>query len=277
MFKVTLKSSLLAACLACTAVMAQADPVVFDRGLPTANLNNGAGANRSNVAWGFGDNSPRAAYYSGDDFTLAAGQWKISTLRTWAVIGGVANLSPTLIADRYSSISLYGGSGTTLTNLMSGATAGNSTNNPNITITQVHYAGNLDYDSFGTPLNIFEIDFNNLNWIVNGGVSQNFSVAGVDNPSETAFRPFFMHASNAGLGGAAAAGADNLYSAYFDNGVGGLNFDSQINSLGNGWDKSSDINVQIEASVVPEPAPMALFGVALAGLAASRRKRAAKQ
>lgn len=274
MFKAALKSSILAAALALTAVVAQADPVVFDRGLPVSNLNDAAGPSRSNVAWGVGEQSP--AGYVGDDFKLGTGQWNISTLRVWAVIGRTDALSSTLIADRYSSISLYGGSGTTLTNLMSGNTVGNSTDNANITIKQVQYTGSLNYESFGNQLNIFEIDFNNLNWLVDGDILQNFSVAGVDNSSDTTFRPFFMHASNAALGGAPAQGADDRYNDYVANG-GVLDFVGVENSNGNGWDKSSDINVQIEASAVPEPASMALFGFAFVGLAASRRKRAAKQ
>lgn len=276
MFKTILKTCATALILASAA--AHAAPIVFDRGLPVevANLNNAAGANRSNVAWGFNPYQGNT-YYAGDDFTLAAGTWTISTLRVWAVIGPTSNTSPTLIADRYSSIALYGGSGTSLTNLMSGNTVDNSTDNPSISITKVQYSGGMTYEgTTGTPLNIYEIDFNNLNWTVTGGTLQHFSVAGVDNPSDQTFQPFFMHASNAALGGAPADGADNLYAAYVQNGT-VLDFDSQINSNGDGWDKSSDINVQIEASAVPEPASMALFAVALAGFGVARRQRGAKR
>lgn len=274
MLKTILKASVLMAALTIGA-SAQAAPVVFDRGLPTANLNNVAGANRSNVSWGYGANQP--AYYSGDDFTLGAGQFKIDTLRVWATIGPASSTSSTLIADRYSSITLFGGSGTTLTNLMSGNTVGNSTDNANINITKVQYSNATHYDSFGTDINIFEIEFTNLNWLVDGALTQYFSVAGLDNAGEAAFRPFFMHASNSGLGGAPAAGADDRYAAFFANGLGGLEFDSAQDSNGNGWDKSSDINVQIEAIEVPEPASLALFGAALAGLSAARRKRVAQR
>ena len=51
--------------------------LVFDRGLPTANLNNAAGANRSNVAWAFdGD------YITGDDFSFGTvgEKWLLSLI-----------------------------------------------------------------------------------------------------------------------------------------------------------------------------------------------------
>lgn len=278
MFKAILKSTLIATTLAAAATVANAAPVVFDRGLPTANLNDTSGAARSNVSWGYGAWSP--TYYSGDDFTLSAGsQWKIDTLRVWATIGRNSALSPSLIAERYSSISLYGGADATLVNLMSGNTVGNGTDNANITISQVHYVDGSDYDSFGNQLNLFQFDFHNLNWVVDGGVTQYFSVAGVDNASEATYRPFFMHASNAALGGPHADGADDRYAAFYDNGAGGLTFDGLENSgaVNGGWDKSSDINVQVEATKVPEPASIALFGAALLGLCASRRKRGAKR
>lgn len=270
-----LKRLLLATSVALSAALsgtAVAVPiVVVDRGLPTANLNDAAGANRSNVAWGFGAWTP--TYYSGDDFMLGTGTWLIDTIRTWAVIGLTSALSSTIIADRYSSIALYGGSGPNLTNLMSGNTVGNSTDNPNISISLVTYQGGATYQSGANNLNIFEVAFNNLNWVVAGNVLQYFSVAGVDNPAETPYRPWFMHASNAALGGVAADGADDFYSAFYVNGA-FLAFDSTFSSLGNGWDKSSDINVQVEASRIPEPASLALLGLGLAGLAATRRRKA---
>jgi hypothetical protein len=265
-----IRSSLAAVMLTAITGSAMAAPVVYDRGLPTANLNDAAGANRSNVAWGFDQNTP--AFYAGDDFTLGAGTYRIDTVRTWAVIGGVGNTSPTLIADRYSSIALYGGSGPNLNQLMSGNTVGNGTNNANISITKVQYAGGADYESFGNELNLYEVTFSNLNWVVDGSVQQFFSVAGVDNAADAVFRPWFMSASNAALGGSPADGADDLYSAFFDNG-GTLAFDSTFSSLGNGWDKASDINVQIEAERLPEPGSLLLFGLGLIGLTAARRTR----
>lgn len=254
----------------CAPIMAA--PIVVDRGLPSANLNDAAGLNRSNVAWGFGDNTPGPAYYSGDDFTIGTGMYLIDTIRTWAVIGRSSALTSTIVADRYSSISLYGGSGPSLVNLMSGNTVGNSTNNLNISISLVTYQGGATYQNGGNDFNMFEITFNNLNWLVDGSVKQYFSVAGVD-IADQFYDPWFMHASNAALGGSPADGADDLYSAFYANGA-TLAFDSTFSSLGNGWDKASDINVQIEATEVPEPTSLALVALAVLGAAGASRRKA---
>ncbi|MBK6722144.1 MAG: hypothetical protein IPG58_02350 [Acidobacteria bacterium] len=60
--------------------------LVFDRGLPTANLNNAAGANRSNVAWAFdGD------YITGDDFSFGTvGEKWLITKNPWMEHSGYA-------------------------------------------------------------------------------------------------------------------------------------------------------------------------------------------
>ncbi len=55
--------------------------VIFDRGLPTINLNNAAGANRSNVSW----QSTPGGSFVGDDFTIGTiGQtFVINSLTVW--------------------------------------------------------------------------------------------------------------------------------------------------------------------------------------------------
>ena len=47
--------------------LASGGSLVVDRGLPTANLNNAAGADRSNVAWSNGND-----WVSGDSFTVGS-------------------------------------------------------------------------------------------------------------------------------------------------------------------------------------------------------------
>ena len=59
-----------------------ADTMVVDRGLPTTNLNNAAGSNRSNVGWA---DTPAYDFY-GDTFTLPGGGgsvYTVHTIRTW--------------------------------------------------------------------------------------------------------------------------------------------------------------------------------------------------
>ena len=61
---------------------------------------------------------------------------------------------------------------------------------------------------------------------------------------------WFNHASNAELSGAPQDGADG---AMLQFGAGG-NFEGAVDSNGNGWDKSSDINVQVFAHRATEEA-----------------------
>lgn len=67
MKKISCVAAMVAGLFLCAgSVMAQST-LVCDRGLPTANLNNAAGANRSNVAWSFGND-----WITGDDCTIGA-------------------------------------------------------------------------------------------------------------------------------------------------------------------------------------------------------------
>ncbi len=68
--------------LLCGATAANADLLV-DRGLPTANLNNAAGSDRSNVCWASTD----PGGFTGDDFTIGTvGQtYRVDSITVWGV------------------------------------------------------------------------------------------------------------------------------------------------------------------------------------------------
>src|SRR4051794_40560918 len=79
------RSTSVAALLFFVGVMGTAQAsLIIDRGLPSTNLNNTAGVDRSNVDWGF---QPNNQYFSGDDFTLPVGTWQLDSIRIWAVAG----------------------------------------------------------------------------------------------------------------------------------------------------------------------------------------------
>jgi len=247
--------------------LAQASLIV-DRGLPDENLNNAAGGDRSNVAWAFND-----GFLSGNDFTLGAlnpnaGKWRIDQIRVWTIGGESA------LGDRFSLLKLFmGADGSTVPEAASAnlTPESNSTDNTNVEVNKVSYADETVYQgSGGGLLNIWQLDFFNLG-LFDPGLHL-FALGG-----EGADSPFtFMHASNAALSGTTQDGSDDRYRWF-----GGTASDASIttgnllDSDGSGWDKSSDINIQVFATQVPAPSVIALMAVGLLGLRHQVRRRSA--
>lgn len=249
------------------ASLAQA-ALIVDRGLPDQNLNNAAGANRSNVAWAFNGD-----FLAGDDFSLGAvapgnRSWRIDRISVWQ-IGG----DPTL-GDKFDSLSLFLGrdDGSSIDKVSTANLTGNATDNGDVSVSQVTYPGtSTTYQgSSGSPLNMWQVDFDNLGLYDPG--SYLFAMGGVG-PGD----PFtFNHASNAALSGTPQQGADNLYRWFSGTGAdASITPGGFIDSDGNGWDKSSDINIQVFAQQVPEPFILPLLGVGLLAMGATGRRRSA--
>ena len=83
-------SNLLLASVASLGLLAGSLPagatLLVDRGLPTDNLNNAAGADRSNVAWTFTQYTPSDYWLVGDTFqNTSSSTWTINTIRLWSV------------------------------------------------------------------------------------------------------------------------------------------------------------------------------------------------
>ena len=241
-----------------------ADVMVFDRGLPTANLNDAAGANRSNVSWAFPASWSGYNWAIGDDFNLGmAGNVSITDLRVWIVGTDSQPLS-----SMWSDLTLYGG-GTTDGSVDVLSTVSTSGSDSHVVISPTTYAGGVNYQgSSGSFIDIWQVDFL-LNWNVDGSTTHTFFVGGT--PVGTNTDSPFLHASNAGLSGSTQQGADNLYL-----GIGWTTMPTdaslyQMDSNGNGWDKSSDINVQIFAT--PEPSAYILLGTVLLSLVLLTRKK----
>jgi hypothetical protein len=232
-----------------TAALASA--VLIDRGLPTVNLNNAAGANRSNVAWVDSGQSPVATpndyWMYGDSFTNTGSQvWYISNIRVWTV-------------RATTTATLWGGiDGSAIT--VAAATGAISS--------PVTYADSSTYQrGNGDLVDIFAVDFA-VNIVLAAGQTYDFFLDGTGGDYVIPF----LHASNAALSGSPQDGANNLLlEARVVNGV--VVSQDAWTSLGNGWDKASDMNVQVTGEV-PEPTTFALAGLALFGIAASRRQKA---
>ena len=229
--------------------------LLVDRGLPTDNLNNAAGPNRSNVTWAFGSYPPYA-WFVGDDFALGTSS-SITDIRTWFTPSGDANVpSPTLFLG-------------TVDGTLSQVAA-------RTTVTKVPYANNEGYETgtSGVYRDLYQVDFSFTDLTLSAG-TYSFAVEGSP-PLANGNPSFFEHASSAGYSGSIQQGADGSLDYYYNDpsADGSLYFDGTWSSLGNGWDKPSDLNIQVFGAPVPEPASMGILGMGLLGLVVTRiRKR----
>jgi hypothetical protein len=240
---------ILAGLVLCSAIALHADVPAFDRGLPVTNLNNGAGGDRSNVAWAFGPDSG-LSYAVGDDFTLSGtGVLDITDLRVW-VIG--TDSEP--LSNMWSDLTLFGG-GTSTASVAVIPTISQ-------TVTPVTYADGSSYQgSSGGSIQIYQVDFG-VNWNVNASQLYTFFVGSTPTAENIGIYGSggvgpFLSASNAALGGSPHDGSDNLMWYLGYDGSNTAKDIGQWDSNGYGWDKSSDVNVQV---FVPEPSVIELFG-----------------
>lgn len=224
-----------------------ASPILVDRGLPTANLNNAAGANRSNVAWAFTQYTSSDYWLVGDTFTnTSSSTWYIDTITLWTVgqtdtailRGGIAGetigvITDATYGDPFSSI--YQGSSGSM-----------------VAMHQVNFAVNITL----APGQVY-------NFFLDGSGAQ----PGIVVP--------FVHSSNAALSGSPQQGADDsmLYANVL-NGVVDLSSVGTWSSSepGGGWDKASDVNVQVFGTVPDGGTTITLLGSALLGLGLLRRR-----
>lgn len=223
-------------------VFAGAPALVVDRGLPQVNLNDSSGT-RGNIRWSLYDSG-----FLGDDFTVgAAGEsWVIDTIRVWTV-PGYAERDPEHLGDFYHDVRLYvGGADESVSPIATGMLkrGSNEASNPNILISDATAAGVVPYEDFGKNMHVWQIDFTQLNLSVEGGARVRFGAFGLGRPRPDAngkTYAWFNAATNAELAYGKQDGADGAMLLFTPGGK----FTSAFHGKGAGWDKNSDINVQV--------------------------------
>jgi hypothetical protein len=235
---------------------APASPLLFDRGLPTINLNN-ADLLRSNVSWADGYyTAPPTSYNApGDDFTIGSigGTYHLDRITLWTV------------DDPPFDYRLLGG--------LPGAISEVPTTS--VSVSAITYGSGELYQGNTASYPIYQVDFT-VDWTVAGGQLYQFFIdAPLHNygtPDAPAYATPFLHASNAALSGSPQQGADDrfLWLTLTDGVPGSVtSWDSNLPGV---WDKSSDANVQIYGT--PLPGTLLLLGSGLAALGLWRgRKR----
>ena len=235
--------------------------VLVDRGLPTANLNDPAGANRANIAFSAGGYTPNDYTVLGDTFVnTSASVWSINDIRLWSV-------SPLATATLLSGID---GSG------VYGSTAG--------TISATTYAvndanGHNNFQAAGVmpPLyyDLWQLDFT-VNITLAPGQTYDFFLDGTGNTatdfSGNALVVPYLHGSNAALSGSPQQGSDGMI--LLADVVNGSLDPASITSDSSAqfWDKPFDFNVQVFGSVPDAGSTLVLLSSALGGLALLRRR-----
>lgn len=225
--------ALLAAAALCAlaAFSGVASAATVDRGLPTANLNNAAGADRSNVAWSDGSGD-----VTGDTFTVGTTghEYALDSLTVWN-IGHFG--SP--FSAQFSDVTLY----------LAGSDGSLQVIPATFSATPVEYADNTNYQATsGSFRQLFQDTFSNLNVTLDGGTTYYFAV---DGTSLTEY-DWFNHASNADLSGSPQDGADGVYYAWDKTDLStphacDSSAPTDDSFCDGGWDKSSDINVSIDS------------------------------
>lgn len=245
---------------------APASPLLFDRGLPTINVND-ADSLRSNVCWadGYYSDAPPPSYKApGDDFIIGSpgSTYHLDKITVWTVDDlpfkvRPANLQGTR-AQGSNRLTPYP------YRLLGGLPGAISEVSSVARVSAVTYVNGESYQG-SAIYPIYQVDFT-VDWTVAGGQLYQFFIDAPLHNYGTGSNPLyatpFLNASNAALSGSPQEGFNDLFLwLTLTNGVpvSVTSWDSK-----NAWGKSSDANVQLYGT--PLPPSLLLLGSGLAGL-----------
>ena len=266
---------------------------LYENALPNTFVNSQNANLRSNIA--FTESDPTTEF-DGTDVELSTGalgqdEYQVTTLTTWSV----ASVLGQPLGDEFSSISLYyrplggtwqvletGSPGTSFeTGPLNQNTVSNS--NPDIISTNVGYTAlQPDYESTTStaefPLWQNTFNITSLNLVLDAGVVYQFAVWGVGaNPDPTTDYGFWFNAySNGSLSGAREdANSQSFAGTYERCSLTDLSgpCEDENSVTSQTWNKTANLNIDIEGFAVPEPSTFVLLGLGLLGLVGVGRKR----
>ena len=242
--------------------------VILQFPLPTANLNQGAGASRTNasVIEGSFAGSPPVPYINGEAFQLST-PYVVDSLTVWAIANSPTSPGPIhTLGQEFNSFSLYTGytadSGTTWNQVGS-----YSLNPTQLTAApRAYYNGTTDYQSLAssTYYPMYAVTFNGLNWSIPAGQIAYFGVGGDPIGSNTL-----------ALSVSTYNNSTQFSSLYFLTGSPWApKFEDASNSINN-FTQVAALNFSIsDANAgVPEPSTFGFLGLGIAGLVIKLRRR----
>jgi hypothetical protein len=249
--------------------------VVFQFPLPTTNLNQAAGSNRSNASF-----SANSGDYAGQDFTLTTSA-VINSLTVYVVANSPTSGTIDTLGQEFTSISLYEGASTNGTSFNPATLAATQNTAQLNAAPRVYYTGTTDYQTLNSGTTFFpmySVTFTGLNWFVPSGQDTYFLVG--DTP--VGGNSLFLSASTI------PDPNSPLYSAFMeaDSGFNPIGFDgcySGPNQTGGQTTEpctsTSIPNFNTNLAVVnfiastPEPSTFGFLGLALAGFALKLRRK----
>jgi hypothetical protein len=245
-----------------------ADQILFERDLPSNNINGPSGIGRSNYApvvqgtTGLPDPN-NVPFILGDDFSLSGtGGFLVNTLTLYVVLQNPGDS----LTQEISGLTLYGGADSGTIGVLSSLP----------TFTRVQYNGTTDYQSTASPTtftSIYAVTFTNLNWSVVGGVDYDFALGATMIGNNT----LAISASNMATSGGVQdpnplGGTDGSYIEFFGGTPPTLSYapfptvPQDLNVVISGVNLSNNGNT-------PEPTTFAMMGLGGLILVSLRRRR----